>query len=63
VSEQGGEIVIGKLVGLAAVLVVGFVLTVKGNPSYWQIIGLILMIIPVIAAAVMNLQEDKETGA
>jgi hypothetical protein len=55
--------VLGKLLGLAAVLVVGFVLTVKGNPSYWQIIGLILMIIPVIAAAVMNLREDQELGA
>jgi hypothetical protein len=55
--------VLGKLFCLAVILVIGFVLTVKGNPSYWQIIGLVLMMVPVIAAACMNLKESQDKDA
>ncbi|CAM3747059.1 hypothetical protein ALPO108162_03410 [Alicyclobacillus pomorum] len=51
---------LGKLIGLGIVMVIGFGLTIRGNPSYWQIIGLVLMMIPVGVAPVLQMSEKKD---
>ena len=41
-------------------MVIGFGLTIRGNPSDWQIIRLVLMMLPVGVAPALKMSEKKD---
>ncbi|GMA51786.1 hypothetical protein GCM10025857_31430 [Alicyclobacillus contaminans] len=45
------------------VLIIGFLLTIKGNPSYWQIIGLLLMVASLVLATMAQLSTSEKASS